>query len=902
MIKKKYKNTIMLITLLPAMLCFKVEAKSEIQSTATRIWGKDRYETAIEISKVGWKMGANSAVIVSGEDFADGLSAAPFAKIKDAPIIFTNRDNLDDKTIEELKRLKVTYVYIIGGEGVISKTVENTIKSELAITTDRIWGEDRYETAAKVAERLDNAREIFIASGEDYADALSIGAIAAMKEAPIILVSKDKLPKCSKEYIYENYDNINKSYIIGGTAAVGKDIELELKNSERIGGLDRYETNREVLKGFATELDYKKVYLARGDQFSDALTSSVMAAKEKAAVVLMDKDESSRNFVKPRLSPRSTISVIGGSSNISDSTVNELRITAECFDSVSEISNREIHNNVAILREGTVLKDLRIKGNLYIESPDVVLNNVIVDGTIYINSIGYSSTKLNNVIYDNLVENIIKIEDSSSQKNEEVIEKNQQSAHGRPSRNSSSNNSSHNDTPKDDIVKDNPKEEENKDPGNTPEEGTTDSAIDVESIKLLEDTLKLEVGDSLRLAYQISPENASNKNVSLISDNSDIVEVNDDGIIKAKASGEAMVTAITESKGLMAECRVIVDESSEVESLGRCKDKYEIMTFLEENPLHLELDTYGNLVPSAKELVAEAIYENKDQLNTQESLQQEIDELLTKGYIIKGNTATIIEGVGSSVSNAVSNPEICDIYLGRGTYVIDSSINIDRHVSIIGEGEDSSKIQLNMPSTPLVDNKAFRVNKTGVLEIKDLSIDGLYNIGKNITFVIESEGTTILNGVTIENIGDHIYKKTAAIRAIGNSILRINDSVFRNIQNITVAASYESSSYIGTEMSNVFEGGNNEEAVAAIVSQGRGKASIENNVITGYKGKSSCGIKLEIGGLWSVKGNDIRNNSFGIKVKADSSSSGELRKKTSENLKKLNPGCKDNGIDVQVYE
>ena len=77
--------------------------------------GADRYETSTKISKTGWTSGAKNVVIVNGNEknIVDGLSATPFASIKNAPVLLSNNGKLPSSTISELKRLNPTNVYVI---------------------------------------------------------------------------------------------------------------------------------------------------------------------------------------------------------------------------------------------------------------------------------------------------------------------------------------------------------------------------------------------------------------------------------------------------------------------------------------------------------------------------------------------------------------------------------------------------------------------------------------------------------------------------------------------------------------------------------------------------------------------------------------------------------------------
>ena len=57
--------------------------------------------------------------------------------------------------------------------------------------TDRIGGQDRYETSIKTAEALENVDEIAISDGESFAGALSLASVSGKNNIPVILVSKE---------------------------------------------------------------------------------------------------------------------------------------------------------------------------------------------------------------------------------------------------------------------------------------------------------------------------------------------------------------------------------------------------------------------------------------------------------------------------------------------------------------------------------------------------------------------------------------------------------------------------------------------------------------------------------------------------------------------------------------
>jgi len=247
----------------------------------SRLGGYDRYDTSALISKKGWTK-SDYAILAYGGDFADALSAAPLAGKYSAPILLTQNDVLPKSIDDEIKRLGVKELFIVGGTGVISAGVETALKAQ-SIKVTRISGQTRYDTAVAVAGHLGTGQEVFLVSGENFPDALSIASYAASQQIPILLTSKNSLPKGVKDYI-DNY-GINKVYTIGGTGVIADVTTSQLPGVERIYGNDRYETNFEVWAKF--DFDTSKVYYANGELFPDALSGSALAGLGQHPVILM---------------------------------------------------------------------------------------------------------------------------------------------------------------------------------------------------------------------------------------------------------------------------------------------------------------------------------------------------------------------------------------------------------------------------------------------------------------------------------------------------------------------------------------------------------------------------------------------------------------------------------------
>lgn len=88
--------------------------------------------------------------------------------------------------------------------------------------------------------------------------------------------------------------------------------------------------------------------------------------------------------------------------------------------------------------------------------------------------------------------------------------------------------------------------------------GGGSDTVAVEGVSLDQETLTLTEGESATLAATVSPENATNKNVTWTSDNADVATV-EGGTVTAVAVGSANITATTEDGGKTATCAVTVN-------------------------------------------------------------------------------------------------------------------------------------------------------------------------------------------------------------------------------------------------------------------------------------------------------------------------------------------------------
>ncbi|MPM31423.1 N-acetylmuramoyl-L-alanine amidase LytC [bioreactor metagenome] len=245
------------------------------------------------------------------------MSATPFAKLKNAPILLTQSNKLNEDTKKEIERLDAKNVYIIGGEEAISNEVILQLKS-MNINIERISGKDRYETSLKIANKLGKISEIAVVNGEHgLVDAVSISPVAASKNMAIILSSSSNGIKLFEKFIEEN--DIKTTYVIGNEKSLSNEVTDKLPGVKRLGGENRNETNAAILETFYDE-NIKNIFVAKNgikseDELVDALAVGVVAAKENSPVVVVSDQLNSKQAQLISSKSLKEITKVGGNGN-----------------------------------------------------------------------------------------------------------------------------------------------------------------------------------------------------------------------------------------------------------------------------------------------------------------------------------------------------------------------------------------------------------------------------------------------------------------------------------------------------------------------------------------------------------------------------------------------------------
>ncbi|MCR5183059.1 MAG: cell wall-binding repeat-containing protein [Clostridia bacterium] len=191
----------------------------------------------------------------------------------------------------------------------------------------RIYGSDRYATAMKSADYLmdelgiDEFDTVILAYGGNYPDALTGDYLAAVSNAPMLLICDSKSSEVI-DYIDDNLVSGGKVYILGGEGVVSADIFTKLDSMgydvERLGGSTRYETNLQILEECGP--GEGELLVCSGTNYPDALSAS--SSGRPIMIVGNSLTDDQRNYIET--SGVSKIFIVGGTGAVSQSVEDEL--------------------------------------------------------------------------------------------------------------------------------------------------------------------------------------------------------------------------------------------------------------------------------------------------------------------------------------------------------------------------------------------------------------------------------------------------------------------------------------------------------------------------------------------------------------------------------------------------
>ncbi len=303
-----------------------------------RLSGASRYETNVAVAKAvdSAPIDEGRAVfIASGRDYADGLTIAALATFAGWPLLLVNSTSIPDGVRQQIKDVNPTHIFIAGG----TKAVSNAVESQLVAMgvpdaqVTRFAGGNRYETSRMIADCFPQGQPAFIATGENFADAVIAGAPAADRQGAVILTSKNRL-SANARLALEGLQP-TEVHIIGGawtdaeknkvTAAAKKHASGNKVSLNVHSGKDRHQTSVAVADGLYK--GGKDVVYANSQNFADAL-SGIAAAEVAGAPIILTKTKCRPKSLESITKERSGTKVLlGGTSAVSTASYTTTCVT-----------------------------------------------------------------------------------------------------------------------------------------------------------------------------------------------------------------------------------------------------------------------------------------------------------------------------------------------------------------------------------------------------------------------------------------------------------------------------------------------------------------------------------------------------------------------------------------------
>ncbi|NUR29324.1 MAG: cell wall-binding repeat-containing protein, partial [Catenulispora sp.] len=309
----------------------------------SRLSGGDRYATGVAVSQAQWaaaggdatsRARAQEVVLARGDQFPDALAGVPLAAAVKGPLLLTDPKTLTPDTEKEIQRVlpRGGTVNVLGLSGAVSDAVAGRL-TQLGYHVVRHGGEDRYATARAIATKLHSAK-VILATGQDYADALSAGPFATGPAATggvpaaILLTDGKTLDPVTAGFV--------KSIAAGSTAAaptvfaVGGQAATAASHLggyvKSFSGADRYATDAMVVGAIAAASPLTHLGIATGLGFPDALTGGAFTASQGGALVIIPSTLGPDtthllNALAPRLA---TVTMFGGKNVVSETVAGQI--------------------------------------------------------------------------------------------------------------------------------------------------------------------------------------------------------------------------------------------------------------------------------------------------------------------------------------------------------------------------------------------------------------------------------------------------------------------------------------------------------------------------------------------------------------------------------------------------
>lgn len=299
--------------------------RAPLPEEVSRVAGRDRHETAVELSQQTFGRAA-TVIVASSERFPEALIAGPLAAELGSPVLLSRADRLHPATRAEIDRLGASRAIVLGSTASLSRVIDEELAG-LGLDVERLAGADRFETSARIAERV-GGRTAVIAKGVDpgWADAIAASGYAAHRGLPILLVDGERLDGSTRRALRSL--GVDRVEIVGGAAAVSDGVERALQaegiSTQRLAGANRLATSARVAEAsVAAGMSPDTVWLSTARNWADALAAGPVVARDGGVLLLSEPDglsprEAPTQWLDARGDEVDEVVLIGGPAALAD--------------------------------------------------------------------------------------------------------------------------------------------------------------------------------------------------------------------------------------------------------------------------------------------------------------------------------------------------------------------------------------------------------------------------------------------------------------------------------------------------------------------------------------------------------------------------------------------------------
>ena len=269
------------------------------------IYGPTRYRTAAQAVDLAFSptQTVGALVVANGDEWTGNAAASALASACGGPLLLTAQGSLPASTSAEIKRLKPSRVYLLGGPSMISVSVAAQV-AKFTTHVTRISAPSRYALAVKVARTtvsrlhakghtIDTA---YLIGRDAFCDGVAVAPVSARTGRPVFIVRQDTATKTTLAGL--KAAGIKKVIIIGSSSVVGPKVVAELKKHRfavsRISGDDLYETALNVARhgaGLGVGLTWSRVGVSSGTSLHGMLACAIAQGESGALLLYTPSDK-----------------------------------------------------------------------------------------------------------------------------------------------------------------------------------------------------------------------------------------------------------------------------------------------------------------------------------------------------------------------------------------------------------------------------------------------------------------------------------------------------------------------------------------------------------------------------------------------------------------------------------